>query len=116
VASLAADSLVLTADGLPAQPGLFFQGGALIAGGDGVGFGDGLRCCGQGVLRLEVVTGQPPEPTSVSSSVTISRHPGQSLAPGDTRCYQLWYRDPLASPCGVSSFNFSNAYVVTWGP
>jgi hypothetical protein len=114
-ADTANDTLVLTADFVTAQPGLMFQGENSINGGPGVTFGDGIRCCGTGVLRLEVIFGQHPQPTSVSTTVTISQHPGQDLGamPGTTFCYQYWYRDPTGTPCG-STFNFSNAVRIAW--
>ena len=104
---------MLTASNVPAQPGLFYQGDSLISGGMGSTFGDGLRCCGVNLVRLEVVVGVNPQPTSVSSSVTISTHPGQGSLPGTTKCYQYWYRNPGSSPCGTD-FNLSNAVTITW--
>ena len=112
-ADTTADSLSFTIAGLPAQPGLLLQGNVVIGGGQGATFGDGLRCCGQGVIRLEILVGQGSEPTTVTSSVVISAHPAQNLQPGSSRCYQYWYRDPAGSPCG-SNFNFSSAMQITW--
>lgn len=55
-ASIAAADLVLGVSGaLPAQPGLLFQGAVLLGGGAGLPFGDGLRCVGAQVVRLEVL-------------------------------------------------------------
>jgi hypothetical protein len=109
------DSVVLEAQGVPTQPGLFFQGDNVIGGGDGVTFGDGIRCCGQNVVRLEVVLPPPPEPATATLSVTITEAgPPGTVNPGDTKCYQYWYRDPAGSPCGTG-FNLSNAYSVLWG-
>ena len=33
---------------------------------------------------------------------------------GDTKLYEVWYRDPNTSPCG-SQFNLSNGFEVVWG-
>ena len=38
---------------------------------------------------------------------------GGAVAPGDSRVYQLWYRDPALSPCGTGS-NLSSALLVQW--
>ncbi len=110
--SLAAGDLVLSAaNAIPGQPGLFFQGDNSISGGSGVIFGDGLRCCGSNVVRLQVVV--PDGSGSASSTVNIAASSGASA--GDTRCYQYWYRDPSAGPCG-SGFNLTNAIELTWAP
>ena len=45
----------------------------------------------------------------------ISENPNNpGLQPGDSRCYQAWYRDPTGGPCGTRS-NPSNAQLVLWG-
>ena len=115
--SIAADDLVLTSSGVPNQPGLFFQGDNSIGGGAGVTFGDGIRCCGQNVIRLQVVDPPgPAEPTSASTTISIANHaPPGTVSPGATKCYQHWYRNPGSSPCG-SNFNLSSSVTVTWGP
>jgi hypothetical protein len=110
--SVAAADLVLhVANALPNQPGLFFQGEVATNGGDGSPFGDGLRCAGTHVVRLETVV---PDPSGdAQTSVDIGAEGG--VSPGDIRDYQCWYRDPTASPCG-SGFNLSNGFEVTWMP
>ncbi|MDP6989966.1 MAG: hypothetical protein QF903_10845, partial [Planctomycetota bacterium] len=110
--SIGAADLVLEASGaLPGQPGLFFQGVNFINGGSGVIFGDGLRCCGGSVVRLQVVV-----PDSAGDAATSGDIGGTGgVVPGDTRCYQYWYRDPSGSPCG-SGFNLGNAVQVDWQP
>src|SRR5262249_50768316 len=51
-ATLAADTVLLTASGMPAgNPGIFLQGSAVIAP---IGFGDGMRCIGGLLLRLNL--------------------------------------------------------------
>lgn len=108
------DTLVLECSGVRAQPGLFFQGNNTIGGGTGATFGDGVRCCGQSVVRLQVVVPPQPQPSTATLSVTVTNQgPSGTVNPGDKKCYQYWYRDPGASPCG-SNFNLSNAYTVTW--
>lgn len=113
-ADTTADTMTLTAEGVRAQPGLFFQGNNTIGGGSGQTFGDGVRCCGQTVVRIEIVTPAGPEPATatMSETATTNGNPG-TIQPGDKKCYQYWYRDPGGSPCG-SNFNLSNAVTATW--
>ena len=93
---------------IPGQPGLFFQGDNTIGGGSGVVFGDGLRCCGQSVVRLGVVL---PDGNGDASLSGIQALGGANV--GDTKCYQYWYRNPNGSPC-LAGFNLSNAVEITW--
>ena len=94
----------------PSQPGLYFQGNNAINSGNGNPFGDGLRCAGGGVRRLQVrfadATGSSETSISISSSGNVS--------PGDVKRYQCWYRDPITSFCGFG-FNLTNGVEVTWG-
>ena len=95
---------------LPNQPALFFQGDNAINGGSGITFGDGLRCAGGGVIRLQVAF--PDANGDAATSVGVAAKGG--CAAGDVKRYQAWYRDPAGSPCGAQ-FNLSNGYEVTWG-
>jgi hypothetical protein len=105
--SVAADDLVLCFDGaIPGQPGLVFCATNRIA----IQFGDGIRCCGGNVVRIELVV--PDASGAGCSSPGIAS--GSGAIPGDDNCYQYWYRDPNG-PCG-STFNLSNAYKVLWTP
>jgi len=110
-ASLATDTLVLAGTNLiPSQPGLYFQGNNAVNGGSGVQFGDGLRCAGGGVIRLQVRFASASGESETNISVSASGMP----APGDVKRYQLWYRDPVTTTCGAQ-FNLSNGLEVTWG-
>ncbi len=109
--SAGTDDLVLEASQLlPNQPALFFQGDNAINGGSGIAFGDGLRCAGGGVIRLQVRF--PDSAGDCATSIGIAAKGG--CAAGDVKRYQAWYRDPAGSPCGAQ-FNLSNGYEVTWG-
>lgn len=97
--------------GIPGQPGLLYQGDNAINGGAGAIFGDGLRCAGSSVVRLEVI-------------ILDAQGDGQStqfiaaaggVVGGETKHYQFWYRDPSSSPCG-SGFNLSNGVTIDWLP
>jgi hypothetical protein len=110
--SVSADNIGFDATGLlPGQPALLFSGMNAVNNGQGVTFGDGLRCAGGTVKRLGV---RVPDASGDASW-------GPGLAPlgewgsGDVRRFQCWYRDPSASPCGAN-FNLSNGYEVTFTP
>ncbi|MAF65620.1 MAG: hypothetical protein CMJ84_08185 [Planctomycetes bacterium] len=112
-ASVVADTVVLTAAGaLGTQAGLFFQGNEILGGGDGITFGDGLRCCGTQVVRLQIVF--PDSGGTAASSAPLAVG-GGALA-GDTLCYQFWYRDPNGGGVCGAGFNLSNACSVAWTP
>jgi len=114
LASLAADSLLLTASGLPdGQLTVFFQGTEREAAG-GVVFGDGLLCVSGAFTRLgssiaTVATAVMPRPGAGPISPR-----GVVTEPG-TRTYQAWFRDP-ADFCTPAAYNLSGAVEVFWGP
>ncbi|MED6335349.1 MAG: VCBS repeat-containing protein [Planctomycetota bacterium] len=104
------DDLVMEGGGmLPSQPALLFVGNNTLNGGNGVPFGDGLRCAGGSVVRLGVKI-----PNSAGSA---TRGPGRGATrgwgTGDTRTLQGWYRDPSGSPCS-NGFNLTGAVEVTF--
>lgn len=111
--SVAAADLVLEGAQLVAgQPGLYFQGNNAVAGGSGSAFGDGLRCAGGGVVRLQVRAAN----SSGESATTIDVAAKGGVSAGDTKRYQLWFRDPgSGSPCG-NGFNLSSGLELTWSP
>jgi endonuclease I len=106
--SLLTDDLVLHSTQLTSGPGLYFQGNNAINSGNGNPFGDGLRCVGGNIIRLQVRFS-----TFGDSQTTISIPAAGGVSAGDTKRYQLWYRDAGTSPCN-SLFNLTNAYRVTW--
>ena len=111
-ASIASDDLVLSATNLTSGPGLFFQGNNAVNSGNGNPFGDGLRCAGGNVVRLEVRFANTGNGFTTESTISIATRGGVSA--GQTRRYQYWYRDSGTSPCS-SLFNLTNGYELTWG-
>lgn len=110
-ASVALGNLSLDASQCPTgQPGLMFQGVNATNAGLGLTFGDGLRCAGGSVIRLQTITTDG----SGNASTTIDIGVKGEVAGGDTRYYQFWYRDPAGSTCG-QFFNLSNGLEITWG-
>jgi hypothetical protein len=41
--------------------------------------------------------------------------PGGGWSSGQTKCFQVWYADPLGAPCG-GGFNLSNGVEVSFTP
>ncbi|MAF67592.1 MAG: hypothetical protein CMJ84_18295 [Planctomycetes bacterium] len=110
--SISAGDLVLSGSQLIAnQPGLYFQGNNAVSGGNGVTFGDGLRCAGGNVVRLQVRVAD----SSGASATTINVGAAAGVSAGDTKRYQLWYRDPASSPCGTT-FNLTSGIEALWTP
>jgi hypothetical protein len=111
-ASVSADDAVFSgANLLPGQPGLLFFGDAQVAGGDGAVFGDGLRCAGQNVVRRGVRVPDANGDANWGPGLLA----GTSVSAGDTKHWQIWYRNPSGSPCGAG-FNLTNGYSVTYVP
>ncbi|MBL8857362.1 MAG: LamG domain-containing protein [Planctomycetes bacterium] len=95
-------------------PCLFFQGTALVNGGAGITFGDGLLCVGGTITRLGVKFSTDhfaylPHAGDPTLSV-LGLVPGG----GGERYYQAWYRD-AADYCSSSTYNLTNAVRVPWG-
>ena len=104
------DDLQFAVWNVPAfQPALLFAGEERVRGGDGLPFGDGLRCAGAGLIRLET--------QAASQSGWAGFGPGLGgtgeWGAGDVRRFQVWYRDP-SSGCGAG-FNLSNGVELEFG-
>jgi hypothetical protein len=100
------DDLSFTASELPAhQPALLITGSVSTPP---VVLGDGMRCIGGSLVRLEVA--------SSSGSGTASYGPGLAAtlgaSPGDTLHFQVWYRDPVGV-CGTG-FNASSGLSIVF--
>ena len=115
--SVNADDLAFRAlNLLSGQPALLFSGNNAVNGGNGIAFGDGLRCAGNSVRRLGIVTpnasgtGIWGEDTTLPPLSTLG-----GWTAGDTRRFQAWYRNPTGSPC-ATNFNLSNGIEVVFVP
>ncbi len=114
VASITADTLVLSGTRMPSSSALYFQGLTQQNGGLGAVFGDGLRCAGGTVTRLGTktnVAGASQYPAGADLPVSVR---GGVTAPG-TRTYQIWYRNAAAF-CTAATFNLSNGIEINWTP
>jgi hypothetical protein len=107
--SVSANDLELYAYGCPAnKTGLFFYGTASAQ----VPLGNGFRCVGGSIFRLPGLT------TNIFGDaefdLDMTHLPvGGGISAGDTRYFQLWYRDPAA---GGAFFNESNGLSVHFCP
>ena len=110
-ASVGSDDLVINgAELLPGAPGLLFSGLTQINGGNGNPFGDGLRCVGGHVTRMNVRIPDANGMASWGPGLATSF----SWSSGETRTFQIWYRDTNGL-CG-SGFNLTNGLEVTLTP
>jgi hypothetical protein len=113
------DSVVLHTSGeLPTALSMFLQGDSLLAP---VAFGDGLRCAGGMLKRLyakSCVGGSASAPSATDPSITArSSQLGDTIPPGSTRAYQVYYRDPAPAFCAApqgATWNITNAVVIHW--
>ena len=111
-ASVSADSAQLIATGLVAnQPCLFFGGKNAVNGGAGISFGDGLRCAGFEVARLQVTAADASGNAITTVQLSLDGN-NADLVGGDTRYYQCWYRDQTGV-CG-NTHNLTNGLQITW--
>ncbi len=112
--SVSNDTLVLSTINLePNNSGLYFQAENDLS--PGIVWGDGLRCAGGNLKRLQVRFASAAGTSA--TTVGISAKAGNVNA-GDTKYYQCWYRTIINPPCGlgVNDFNSSNGLAVVWLP
>ncbi|MCK6448138.1 MAG: thrombospondin type 3 repeat-containing protein [Planctomycetes bacterium] len=88
--------------------GLVYMGIGLSGGGNGLPFGDGLRCVTGQTKRFAVQNTGPVGAFTLIDPVSIA--PAQ-LVPGSTWYFQAWFRDKPTSPC-LKAINLSNAWRV----
>lgn len=92
-------ALSLGVSSAPDTAGLFFHGANAVQ----IPFGAGLRCVGGSIQRTPV--------TVASGGVSSWTLPTDAFAPGSTRRFQYWFRDPSG---GAGGSNFSDAVAVTF--
>ncbi len=113
------DTVVLTSTSeLPSALTIFIQGNAEVGP---LAFGDGLRCAGGTLKRLfakAAVGGITSAPGAGDPSITArSAALGDPIAPGTTRYYQTYYRDPNSSFCPNppgNTWNVSSGLSILW--
>ena len=122
LASLAADSVLLSATNENASSLTVFWTGQTLIAPPGVAHAAGVRCAAT-LHRLysgNASGGAIARPGGSDPSVsTRSATVGAPITAGQTRYYFTIYRDPqAAAPCGssASTINLTNALRVTWAP
>jgi hypothetical protein len=110
------DTVLLTASNeLPSALTIFLQGNLAISA---VTYGDGLRCVGGTLKRLfshNASSGTVFAPQGADLTITArSAALNDPIAPGQTRYYMTYYRDPNPGFCPGETFNGSNAVAITW--
>ena len=99
------NDLTLIAAPVPSDWGIFFYG-TQPTGGDGVPFGNGYRCVGDGSSPLVRFAPTLAQANEHRMSLDLTSLPAHSpVVAGDTRYFQLWFRDPGA---GGSYFSLSD--------
>ena len=120
--SLATPTLVFTTANENATVGsVLIQGTAF---NPGINFGHGVRCAAGAIKRLYVkiaAGGSITAPGGGDPSIPVkSASLGSIINPGDTRTYQVYYRDTTVllpgCPVPANQFNVTNAAQVTWQP
>ena len=101
--NLSGDDFMLACTSLPAnRAGVFFFGDEALL--YGVPFGNGYKLVGGTIRRLPPVTsnalGVARQIFDLSQSASA-----HGLSPGAVRYFQLWYRDPTATPAGSNLSN-----------
>ena len=118
--AVAPDTVVLTASNeLPHPLSIFLQG--TTENPSGLLFGDGVRCVSGVLKRLytkNAVNGSVSAPGPGDPSISArSAILGDPITAGQTRTYQVYYRDNILSFCPSppgDSFNVSSALRVNW--
>jgi hypothetical protein len=92
----------------PGKPSMVFSGNAQTIV---TPFGDGTRCVGGAIKRHSVLIASG----AGTATWVPSLQPVGGWGSGDTRYFQIWYRDPVAGPC-AGLFNTSSGVIVTFVP
>jgi hypothetical protein len=111
------DTVILASSGeLPSALTIFLQGDVSLS--TPVVFGAGLRCADGNLKRLgshNAVGGATSFPQGGDPSITTqSANLGDPIAPGSSRYYAAYYRDPSVSFCPPATFNATQGIGIVW--
>ena len=108
-ASLGQNDMILTGAGLPAnKPAMLFMG--TVKRPTGLVLGDGLLGMSGALIRVELDFSAADGTASWSNL-----HAYNYWIAGETRMFQVWYRDPANGPCSTG-FNLSSGVQVSFLP
>ncbi|TDJ68499.1 MAG: hypothetical protein E2O39_13155 [Planctomycetota bacterium] len=107
-ASVAANDLLLRAEPVPDQPGVFFYGPQQAS----LPFGNGTLCIAGSIGRLDVVSATGNAMTFLVDN-TSPPSAATQITPGSTWNFQAWFRDPAA---GGAFFDLSDGLSVLFAP
>lgn len=108
--SISNDTLTLHVTQIPRySQGWFFQGSVTLNGGNGLPFGNGLRCLADEVILQKLFVGGYILPPPGSPPI----HVLYGISAGQTKYYQVYYRNVNGSCGGV--INSTNGVRVVWG-
>ena len=114
--SVANDTFVFTASDLPAtSTALFFQGTGAENQGAGATFADGVRCVTGSLVRLRTRVASAGVATYPIAGDPLV-HVRGSCVPGDTRYYQVNYRNSASTFCTSATMNYTNGVAAVWQP
>ncbi|MFT4538569.1 MAG: hypothetical protein ACI835_001005 [Planctomycetota bacterium] len=106
--SVAANDLMLRAQGLPAQQfGIFYYGPNQL----NAPFGEGFRCVGGSTTRLPVLSSNNAGNVNYAIDNTNLPPTAGAIIPGAVWNFQFWYRDPAG---GGTSYNLTDALEMTF--
>ncbi len=115
VPSVGADTLALTASGLPGSaPVLFLQSASSVSSASAPGFGDGVLCLAGTLLRLAARSAHSGVVQLGGLGDPRLSQLGGIPSLGTTVRYQVVYRN-AAAYCTADAFNTSNSIAVPWG-
>ena len=108
--SISANDLVLTADSLPAQPGIFIAGPTTAQ----IPFFNGFLCVAPtGLQRFINVSAPVGGVVTEAVDIATSAQGGLNVSAGSSYFYQRWNRDPAA---GGGAANFSDGLEIAYTP
>ncbi len=110
-ASVASDSVVLSAANMTGSIAIFFQGGTQLAP---TLVDDGIGCVGGPVIRLgtKTVAGAASAyPDALDPPVSVR---GALPPEGGSRFYQCFYRNAASAFCPPATSNRTNGVVIAW--